>query len=314
MKVAAIYKESVLALTGNQIHSSSSREEHESTNLAGKLPLNLIKPTSGIYDEREAESIVNILFEDLLNISRIQRLTNSQLELSEEQFRKWLSALEQLKDAVPVQHITGFGEFYGRKFFVNEHTLIPRPETEELIHLIISENQGKSDLQILDIGTGTGCIAVCLALGLTNSDVSAWDISEGALAMASKNADALVAHVHFELKDVLTSDSDQKFDIIVSNPPYIPNQEFDSMHSNVTKYEPGSALFVPDNDPLIFYRKIGELGVKSLNEGGKLYFEIHENFGLETKSLLEQQGYQDIQIHQDLNGKDRMISASSQKA
>ncbi len=281
--MAAIYKESVLAL-------------------------------AGIYDEREAESVVNILFEDYLGISRIQRLTNTNLEISEEQLKKWESAIEKLKNAVPVQHITGFSEFYGHQFSVDENTLIPRPETEELVHLIISNAERKPNLKILDIGTGTGCIAISLALGLNNASVEAWDIAEGAIAVAKKNASAINAKVNFEINDVLNSDSEEKYDIIVSNPPYIPNQEFDTMHVNVTKYEPGSALFVPDNDPLLFYRKIGELGLKSLNEGGRLYFEIHGNFGNETKSLLEQQGYQNIQIHQDLNGKDRMISAYCQKA
>ena len=200
-----------------------------------------------------------------------------------------------------------FAYFCDHPFKVTPDTLIPRPETEELVYLISRENKG--NLKILDIGTGTGCIPISLKLMMNDAEVSGWDISGKALTIARENAKDLSANVEFEKMNALNIDSNEKFDIVVSNPPYIPLSDKDSMHQNVLNFEPGLALFVEDNDPLLFYRRIAEFGKTNLNPAGKLYFEIHERFGSETKDLLMYLGYQDVVIIKDLNGKDRMIRA-----
>jgi len=264
---------------------------------------------SQIYDPQEAESIINILFTDYLNISRISRLTNPKMELSKSQLEQLGDALARLKNYTPVQHVIGFSWFLERKFHVNEHTLIPRPETEELVDLIIKENLNRQNLQVLDVGTGTGCIAISLALGLPSASVSAWDISDDALKMAQANAQTLGASINFFQKDALNESPDTKLDIIVSNPPYIPDHELNSMHQNVTQHEPETSLFVPNDDPLLFYRRIAETGLEWLNENGLLYFEIHENYGSQMLELIQGLGYQNVQIFTDLNGKDRMLRA-----
>lgn len=279
LKIAAIYKESVRALLD-------------------------------IYEDREAESIINILFEDLMTISRIHRLTNPEQELTIEQFKLWEKAIDQLKNAVPIQHIIGFTEFFGRKFLVNKNTLIPRPETEELVALISNDHRGLSNLSVLDIGAGSGCIAISLALELDHSIIESWDISKDALIIAEQNNANLKARVIFGHVDALGEWPTKKWDIIVSNPPYIPESEWSSMHQNVTKHEPKTALFVPDHDPLLFYKHISDRASTHLKKDGKLYFEIHEKFGEETKLMLDAKGFRDIQIIQDLNGKNRMMKAT----
>lgn len=277
-KVSAIYKESVFELTS-------------------------------IYGEAEAQSIVNILLEDLLNISRIQRLTNVDLELNNEAFSVWKNALERLKQQEPVQHIVGRALFHGHSFRVSKDTLIPRPETEELVDLIIAENKNQKELRILDVGTGTGCIAIALNLALKNAIITGWDISEEALEIARQNADTLGSNVLFEKHDILVEIPAETLDIIVSNPPYIPNADKATMLNNVLNYEPLLALFVPDTDPLCFYRRIATAGLQVLSAKGRLYFEIHENFGGETTEMLKEMGYNEVRVLQDLNGKDRMIRA-----
>ncbi|MEQ8471539.1 MAG: peptide chain release factor N(5)-glutamine methyltransferase [Marinoscillum sp.] len=261
-----------------------------------------------IYGGPEANSITNILFEDLLHIDRIKRLTNTNMQISETQKEILNVAISRLLKNEPIQHIVGYTHFFGRSFQVNQHTLVPRPETEELVNLIIGENKtGKPT--ILDIGTGTGCIAISLELEIHGSNVTGVDLSEEALQTAKMNAKALGAHANFIQMDILNNAPQLRFDIIVSNPPYIPMSDKKEMHPNVLKYDPGSALFVPDDDPLIFYHRIAELGKISLNKGGKVYLEIHENFGEEIKNLLRENGYENIQVLKDLNGKNRMVSA-----
>ncbi|MFH6985148.1 peptide chain release factor N(5)-glutamine methyltransferase [Marinoscillum luteum] len=277
-KVSAIYKESVLQLTP-------------------------------IYGEREAESIINLLLEDHLGITRIHRLTNPERSLSESDHKKLRSAMLQLLSNVPVQHVIGFAYFMGRKYLVNKHTLIPRPETEELVELILDENDRHQKLNILDIGTGTGCIAISLALAMRASNVTGWDLSEGAVKTAQKNSRALGAQVNMEVQDVFGEIPPQQYDLIVSNPPYIPEADRHEMHENVVAFEPEGALFVSNDDPLIFYRRIAEIGLTHLTPEGKLYFEIHEAFGLATKDMLRTKGYEDAKVFQDLNGKDRMVRA-----
>lgn len=267
-----------------------------------------VQQLAEIYGEPEANSIANILFEDLHQISRIQRLTNPNQVFPPHLLDIHQNALTQLLQHRPVQQVIGYCFFYGMKLSVTEDTLIPRPETEELVDLIIKENYGKTP-KILDIGTGSGCIVIALAKGIPGSDLLGWDISENALRIARGNATENHVSVKFEHRDVLTYAGEDNYDIIVSNPPYIPSKEKTAMAENVVRFEPETALFVPDHDPLLFYRKIAELGQKCLNQEGKLYFEIHENYGNDVRDLLQNHDYQNVTIIKDLQGKDRMVSA-----
>ncbi len=218
--------------------------------------------------------------------------------------------LERLKTGEPIQYIIGNGPFYGREFEVSQDTLIPRNETEELVHLIIKENQERGK-KLLDIGTGTGCIPITLNLEMKDSEVYGLDVSDGALKVAIRNAKKLHAEVSFLKCDILNDLPPlSELDILVSNPPYIPQKDKSEMHQNVVEFEPHLALFVPDEDPLIFYRIIGEKGKSLLNKGGRLYFEIYEKAAKEIQNLLIKQGYDRVTVHTDLNGKERMISAT----
>lgn len=221
----------------------------------------------------------------------------------------FLQDFERLKRGEPIQYIIGKAPFYGREFLVSPATLIPRNETEELVHLIIKENP-QQGLRILDIGTGTGCIPISLFLEMKEPEVYALDISLEALKVARQNAKSLKAEVNFLQGDILRERIPlESLDILVSNPPYIPEKGKAEMHKNVLDFEPGLALFVPDEDPLLFYRRIAELGREHLKKGGRLYFEIHEDFGPETVDLLESMGYQEVRLIQDLNGKNRIVTA-----
>lgn len=260
------------------------------------------------YGEHEANALANILFEDLLCIGKIQRLTDLNKTLPSVDYQLIADSTSRLLKHEPVQQVVGFAEFLGRQFQVTKDTLIPRPETEELVELIIIENR-KASPKILDVGTGSGCIAISLQLGIMNSLVTGIDISSNAIEVAKKNASTLFSTARFELLDIIKNSPKGTFDIIVSNPPYIPESDKLDMSPNVLKYEPEVALFVPDSDALLFYRRIAELAKESLTPEGILYFEIHESFGRETKEVLEKIGYQNITIIQDLNGKDRMVKA-----
>jgi len=224
---------------------------------------------------------------------------------------KWNSVLEKLEKEIPIQYILGNAHFYGLEFEVNENTLIPRPETEELVEWIIKNNskiEGFKDLKILDIGTGSGCIAISLAKNLPHAKVFAIDVSEKALETAKKNALTNETEVTFLLKNILeTDDLEQQFDIIVSNPPYVRNLEKEEIKKNVLEYEPHLALFVEDNDALIFYRKISELAQKNLTENGQLYFEINQYLGTEMIDLLEAKNFATIELRKDIYENDRMI-------
>lgn len=258
-----------------------------------------------VYDRREAENISYLLLEDVFQISKSDILMESQMTVDAEKLQ---SCIERLLANEPLQYVTGFTYFFGRKFQVQKGALIPRPETEELVQLIINENQ-ITNPKMLDVGVGSGCIAISLALAL-NGETFGTDISNDALEIAKQNATALSAFVAFLNHDILTSDLlVEDLDILVSNPPYIPNQERELMSENVLQYEPENALFVPDNDPIVFYKRIGDFGLESLNAGGKLYFEIHENFGALVKEYLKKIGYSDVKILKDMQGKDRMVSA-----
>lgn len=262
-----------------------------------------------IYEPREAANITYLLLEDLFSISREDIMLLSEVNLDQE---KLSAAIKRLLNHEPIQHVTGICSFYGHLFHVSEHVLIPRPETEELVDLIIKSNNLEHP-KILDIGVGSGCIAISLALAL-QSQVYGTDISEAALKMAKKNAAKLGAAVKYQKHDVLTKKLPyENLDIIVSNPPYIPESDKAAMHANVLKYEPELALFVPIDDPLVYYKAIAKGAFQTLKNGGKLYFEIHENFGEEVKMILHRLGYQQIFIHADMQGKNRMISATKQE-
>ncbi|UJP66031.1 peptide chain release factor N(5)-glutamine methyltransferase [Mongoliitalea daihaiensis] len=265
---------------------------------------------STIYSSHEAGELSLWLMEHFLGIRRIDLLQNKkigEIPLGMKQ------ALEALMRQEPIQYILGKAPFYGREFRVSPAVLIPRNETEELVHLIIKENTIPNP-SILDIGTGSGCIPISLALEIPEARVAALDISEEALEVAKENAKDLRANIDFYqtdiLKDAIPVDN---LDIIVSNPPYVKYSEKELMQPNVLEHEPHLALFVYDEDPLIFYREIAIKAKISLKTGGKLYLEINEGLGKETANLLATIGYQQVQIHQDLNGKDRMISATSNR-
>lgn len=268
--------------------------------LANKWSAQLVQ-----YDPNEAENLVNWLLEHHLGLRRVDMMHF----LEEDNLPQALKVdFEKLKSGMPIQYILGHGPFYGREFLVTAETLIPRNETEELVHLIIKENP-QPNLKILDIGTGTGCIPISLALEMKSSEVFAIDISEKALEVAFENAETLQAKVNFSTCDILNEMPQVKeLDILVSNPPYIPIEEKGQMHTNVLDYEPDLALFVSDEDPLIFYRTISEKGKKILKPSGKIYFEINERFGKAVSELLSELGYQKVRIIKDLNGKDRMVT------
>ncbi|MBC6401167.1 MAG: peptide chain release factor N(5)-glutamine methyltransferase [Ekhidna sp.] len=263
------------------------------------------KQLEKVYARREAENISYLLLEDLLMLRKADILTGMRKDLKEKALSE---AIERMLQNEPLQYVTGIAHFYGRKFKIKEGVLIPRPETEELVDLIIKENN-ITEPKILDVGVGSGCIGITLALE-TKGKVTGTDISEDALSVASANASLLEASIIFKKNDILYEESGEKqLDILVSNPPYIPESDRHKVHANVSDNEPDAALFVSDEAPLIFYKRIGEEGKRCLKTGGKLYFEIHEQYGNEVKNLLETLDYRQVSVHKDMQGKDRMVSA-----
>ena len=267
-----------------------------------------------IYDAGEAESFFYLILEEKQKLKRIDLALQPDLLFSEEEIVVWNSILEELKKEIPIQYLLGSTSFYGLDFEVNPNVLIPRPETEELVEWIIRNNskiEKFKDLKILDIGTGSGCIAISLAKNLPNATVSAIDVSEKALATAKKNAQNNSVNVSFINQDILeTEDLGQQFDIIVSNPPYVRNLEKEEIKKNVLDNEPHLALFVEDEDALIFYKKIAQLAQKNLTANGMLFFEINQYLGPETVALLEELQFKDIELRKDMYGNDRMIRCS----
>jgi release factor glutamine methyltransferase len=270
-----------------------------------------IQELTPIYDAGEAESFFYLILEEKQQLKRIDLALHPDLNFSEEEIVVWNSILEQLKKEIPIQYLLGKTSFYGLDFEVNENVLIPRPETEELVDWIINTNlkiQKSGNLKILDIGTGSGCIAISLAKNIPNAEVYAIDVSEKALATAKKNAALNNVNVTFISQNILeTEDLKQQFDIIVSNPPYVRNLEKEEIKKNVLDNEPHLALFVEDNDALIFYKKIAELAQKNLSERGQLYFEINQYLGKEMIDLLEKMNFKNIELRKDIYGNDRMI-------
>lgn len=267
-----------------------------------------------IQDEQEIESFFFILSEYLHNLKRVDLALNPNFELTNEEVEKWNAILVELQQEKPIQYITGEAWFYGLKFEVNENTLIPRPETEELVEWIIESQKSKvksSKFEILDIGTGSGCIPISLKANLPQANVSAIDVSEKALEVAKRNAVSNKVEVNFIQSNILeVEDLNRHFDMIVSNPPYVRNLEKEEIKKNVLDYEPHLALFVEDTDALLFYRKIAQLALKNLALNGLLFFEINQYLGKETVELLENIGFRNIELKKDMYGNDRMIKCS----
>ncbi|MDP4290638.1 MAG: peptide chain release factor N(5)-glutamine methyltransferase [Bacteroidota bacterium] len=269
-----------------------------------------------IYGTEEATSLMTILFEHFLALQRHEILSGSARRISESELLKIHFATKELLKQRPVQYITGTAWFYGNAFKVNNDVLIPRPETEELCDWIIKDSRilahDNKTLRILDIGTGSGCIAVTLKQNIENAQVSALDVSDKALGIARTNATALAAEIEFIKADILKSDQwpTGNFDIIVSNPPYVRESEKEAMQSNVLEHEPHLALFVSDEKPLVFYEVISKFAHQSLSEIGKLYFEINESLRDEMNLLMEKNGFEKIEFRTDLRNKIRMMACS----
>lgn len=267
------------------------------------------KTLSSYYDKREIQSFIYIIFEYVLSYGKIDTEVKKEEKIDKDKCNNIFSIVNRLKEYEPIQYIIGETDFYDLVFKVNQSTLIPRQETEELVYLIINENTNKK-ISILDIGTGTACIAICLAKNLNMADVSAVDISEKAIETAKENAILNDVKVNIFKEDILNiKNKHKKYDIIVSNPPYIRNSEKSLMHSNVLNYEPHTALFVEDDDPLLFYRTIALFAQNQLKENGLIYFEINEAFGKETKEMLEELSFKNIKIIKDINERNRIVKA-----
>lgn len=264
---------------------------------------------SGFYPDAEAAAMAKYILTEKYQLSALDLYAGKDMNFSSEKLSEVNDILARLKLYEPLQYIIGETWFCGYRFKVTPAVLIPRPETAELIDWIVTDNK-RDGAHVLDVGTGSGCIPVSLALMMDSPVVSAWDISEEALSVASENARLNNADVAFSRVDVLGTDiPDIKVDILVSNPPYITKSEKKDMEKNVLEWEPELALFVPDDDPLRFYKRIAELGLDILNDGGVIYFEINRAYGSETVEMLASMGYKNIELRKDLSGNDRMIKA-----
>ena len=277
-----------------------------------------------IYPITEIDSFFFLLLEEYLGFRRVDIVLKSDFKINQQTLNLLQSATKQLEQEVPLQYIIGKTEFYGLPFVVNKHVLIPRPETEELVAWVVSESSRfktfntstkqtteTKQLKILDIGTGSGCIPVSLKKQLPFAEISAIDISREALTVAKKNAVLNNVDIHFILQDILkTVALDQHYDIIISNPPYVRELEKKELKNNVLKNEPHVALFVENDNPLIFYDKIAELAKNYLNKNGLLFFEINQYLGTETINLVNKKGLKNIQLKKDMFGNDRIIVAS----
>lgn len=266
---------------------------------------------TAVYNAQETEAITLMVLTEITNASKATIKAFPENELTLTQQEEANNILTQLKTGKPLQYAIGYTEFYGLKFMVNPAVLIPRPETEELVQWVLDTVTDKNS-SVLDIGTGSGCIAISLKKKLPDAPVSAIDISADALSTAKENAQLNQVEINFIEADILNINSEieiLKFEIIISNPPYVTLDDKKQMHTNVTDFEPHTALFVPQDDPLIFYKAIANFAAKSLADTGLLFFEINENLGKETVTLLERKGFKNIELRQDMSGRDRMIKA-----
>lgn len=267
---------------------------------------------SELYPTAEIRQFAHLFFGKYLSFSSVDILTRHDTELTADVTRLFEDALARLIKGEPIQYVLGEAWFGNLQFEVAKGVLIPRPETEELVEWVVSDMEDVNP-RVLDIGTGSGCIAVSVAHALPKAKVEAWDISPEAIEIAIRNADRLHTKVMFSQVDVLRIKPDMvdgKYDIIISNPPYVRKSEKQHMHVNVLEYEPHTALFVDDDDALVFYRTIAKLAFNILNPEGKLFFEINEALGSAMRSLLEQKGFTNIEVRADIFGKERMVMAT----
>lgn len=266
---------------------------------------------SAIYDEREARTITQLVLEEVLGLNPLKISMDRYRLLTTYQQDRLADILKRLLTYEPINYILGEADFFGLKFKVDSNVLIPRPETEEMVELILKESSIESDLRIIDLGTGSGCIPIALASKLPNATIEGIDISEGALQVAKSNNQLNKLNVNFYRLDILSDTLPiNTYDIIVSNPPYITPAEGPELLPNVMRFEPHLALFSYDEDGLIFYRRIAQLALKALNPGGKLYFEINAANGDAVIGLLKQAGFKQIELKKDLSGRDRMTRAT----
>jgi len=263
-----------------------------------------------VYDAEEAAAIAHQLLEHVTGKNRMQRLVDKSELIAAAEEAAVQDALKRLLAGEPLQYVTGVQWFMGHPYEVNEHVLIPRPETEELVLWIADDWKNRGGLRILDVGTGSGCIPIALKQKLPNATVLSIDVSEAALRVAMRNREKAGVLVDFRVADFLEEGNWPhlvSFDVVVSNPPYIPQNYRDTLHSNVRDYEPGLALFVPDDDPLLFYRKIAAFGKDHLTEGGAIYCELHADHARATVEMFGEMGYEDVVLKKDIFGIDRMI-------
>jgi release factor glutamine methyltransferase len=287
---------------------------NSSFNTIGTLCEFIKNELNGLYPEREIHSLTDIIISHTLGIPKHEIHIKKEMMPDDTDKLRIVEIVGELRLGKPIQYIFGYADFFGLNLHVSPAVLIPRPETEELVKWIIDDQSGKSPV-ILDIGTGSGCIAIALKKNLLQSRIYACDISDAALKIAEENAKSQKADIVFFHKDIFDDGpinhpkrpADNLYDIIVSNPPYIPFKEKPFINMNVSGFEPVNALFVPDEDPLIFYRFIASFGLNHLKKNGQIYFEIHESSGPGVKLLLECSGYSNVTIRKDINEKNRMV-------
>jgi release factor glutamine methyltransferase len=282
-----------------------------------------------IYDKGEAANIAGLLLEHVTSLAKAERILKMNAPLSETQQRQMDNYLQRLLRQEPLQYVTNKAWFYGLELYVDPAVLIPRPETEELVDWVLkdvhaarsdvfergqSQSDETSSMKILDVGTGSGCIALALKKSIPKAEVWGCDVSEEALNIARRNGSALDIRVDFQGVDFLNEDQQKSIptvDIVVSNPPYVPYRDKDTMAANVVEHEPHKALFVPDEDPFIFYKALARFGKQRLRKNGKLYMEIHESLGKDVVLLFQQEGYKAIELRKDMQAKDRMVKIES---
>ena len=271
----------------------------------------IIGEMEGIYEAEEARNIAAMLIEYVTKLPRLETIVRRDEKLSSSQEGHLGEFISRLQNHEPVQYITHEAWFAGMKFYVDKNVLIPRPETEELVDWIVKDWKAKnSSAKILDVGTGSGCIAIALKKQLAGAEIWACDLSDDAISIARMNADSMQAAIDFVGLDFLDEKQRKQlphFDIIVSNPPYIPKEERQELKRNVVDYEPWNALFAPGEDPITFYRSIAGFGKDRLNRGGNIYVEIHRDFAVEVKRVFLSMGYRSVEIRKDLQGNDRML-------
>lgn len=278
-----------------------------------KIRQEFVEKLSEIYHPEEAKTLSQIAVEAVTGWNRMQQNIQLQTALDQDVLNALYDMLQTLQAGKPIQHILGHAPFYNMDFKVNQHTLIPRPETEELVEMILSDHSGQKNLKVVDIGTGTGCIAISLQKHLSNATTTALDVSSEALEIARENAQRLDVTIDFRCLDILEWEltfGEGQFDIIVSNPPYITQSEMRDMHQNVLQHEPHTALFVPEEAPLLFYDYIADFALSHLAPDGTLYFEINQYLAEETKALMLKKGFSTAEIYSDINNVPRMLKAA----